>query len=110
MQFNEQQFDVSFCFRFLHHFSEEKDQAALVAELCRISSGFVIISYISPYSTTTLRRKLRKRISGKEIKQNPISLPQLKTMFSSYNYRHLGSVKRSGILHSLQLAVFARNG
>ncbi|PCJ23946.1 MAG: hypothetical protein COA96_10690 [SAR86 cluster bacterium] len=110
MQFGEQEFDVSFCFRLLHHFSEEKDQAALVAKLCRVTSGYVIISYISTYSTTTLRRKLRKRISGKAIKQNPISLTQLKTMFSSYNFKHLGSVKRSGLLHSLQLAVFARNG
>lgn len=109
MDFADDNFDASVCFRLLHHFEEKTDQQALIKELCRISSKYVVISYISAYSTTSLRRKLRKRLSGKPIKQNPNSLVEIKTMFEENNFQHLGSVKRSPLLHSLQLAVFSRS-
>ncbi len=108
MRFEDGEFDASVCFRLLHHFQDSSDQQALIAELCRVSSQYVVISYFSSYSVTSLRRRLRKAVTGREVKQNPISLSQLKDLFAANEFRLFGTVKRSGFLHSLQLAVFER--
>ena len=108
MRFENGEFDASVCFRLLHHFEDSVDQQALVAELCRVSSQYVVISYFSAYSVTSLRRRLRKTMTGKPIKQNPMSLSQLKGLFAAREFQLLGTVQRSGLLHSLQVAVFER--
>lgn len=106
LPFGDKQFDAAVCFRLLHHFDASADQQALIAELCRVSGGYVVISYFSPYSITTLRRKLRRRLTGKPVKQYPNTLAQVEQMFKACQFDLLGTVKRSGVLHSLQVAVF----
>ena len=108
MRFAEGEFDASVCFRLLHHFKDVSDQQALIAELCRVSSQYVVISYFSTYSVTSLRRRLRKTMTGKPVKQNPMSLSHLEGLFKPQQFELLGTVKRSGLLHSLQVAVFKK--
>ena len=108
MRFVDDEFDASVCFRLLHHFKEVSDQQALVSELCRVSSKYVVISYFSPYSVTSMRRRLRKTMTGKPVKQNSMTLSHLKDLFEPHHFNLFGTVKRSGVLHSLQLAVFER--
>ncbi|MFT4815959.1 MAG: 2-polyprenyl-3-methyl-5-hydroxy-6-metoxy-1,4-benzoquinol methylase [Pseudohongiellaceae bacterium] len=108
MRFEDGAFDVSVCFRLLHHFKDVSDQQKLVAELCRVSSKYVVISYFSTYSVTSLRRRLRRTMTGEPIKQNPMSLAQLEGLFEPQQFELLGTVKRSGFLHSLQVAVFTK--
>lgn len=108
MRFADDEFDASVCFRLLHHFKEVSDQQALISELCRVSSQYVVISYFSPYSVTSVRRRLRKTMTGKPVKQNPMPLSHLKNLFGQHHFELFGTVKRSGILHSLQLAVFEK--
>ena len=109
MQFADGEFDASVCFRLLHHFKEVGDQQKLIAELCRVSSKYVVISSCSTYSVTSLRRRLRQVLTGKPVKQNPMSLSHLKGLFQPQHYELLGTVKRSGFLHSLQVAVFKKS-
>ena len=108
MRFDDGAVDAVVCFRLLHHFKEKDDQQNLTSELCRVSSQYVVISYFSGHSVTSLRRKLRKLLTGKPVKQNPMSLADLKALFAKDGYQLNGAVKRSGFLHSLQLAVFER--
>ena len=108
LQYSDRAFDATVCFRLLHHFALAADQQALTAELCRVSDKFVIISFFSPYSFTSLRRKLRKVLRGTEVKQNPNSLQDLQIMFQPHGFALVGTVRRSMFLHSLQVAVFAR--
>lgn len=108
MRFADDEFDASVCFRLLHHFKEVSDQQALVSELCRVSSQYVVISYFSPYSVTSIRRRLRKTMTGKPVKQNPMPLSHLKSLFGQHHFQLFGTVKRSGLLHSLQVAVFKK--
>ena len=103
-------FDAVVCFRLLHHFANTSDQQALIAELCRVSAKYVVISYFSPYSITSLRRKLRKLLRGIPVKQYPNSQHEVTNMFRSQQFALIGLVRRSGVLHSLQVAVFARQG
>ena len=109
MQFADGEFDASICFRLLHHFQEVDDQQKLIAELCRVSSKYVVISYFSTYSVTSLRRRLRNVLTGKSVKQNPMPLLHLKGLFEPHCYELLGTVKRSGLLHSLQVAAFKKS-
>ena len=108
MTYDDRSFDAIICFRLLHHFSEPEDQAALIAELCRCAKKYVLISYLSPYSVTSIRRKARKLITAKPVKQNSTALGPLKNMFSNNGFELFNSVKRSGVLHSLQLSTFVR--
>ena len=108
MTYDDRSFDATICFRLLHHFSEPEDQAAIIAELCRCAKKYVLISYLSPYSVTSIRRKARKLITAKPVKQNPTAPGQLKNMFSTSGFELFNSVKRSGVLHSLQLSTFVR--
>ncbi len=109
MVYEDNAFDATICFRLLHHFGAQQDQQALINELCRCTKKYVLISYISPYSFTSIRRKIRNLLTGKPIKQNPNSLKQLQAMFHANGCSLFGRVKRSGFLHSLQLAVFIKN-
>lgn len=108
MDFAERQFDCCICFRLLHHFRDRQDKARLIRELCRVSSRFVVISYFSTRSLTTLKRRLRQQITGKPLKQYPDDLRALERLFSSNGFRLFSSVERSRVLHSLQVAVFER--
>lgn len=108
MEYADAHFDATVCFRLVHHFADPADQAALIAELCRVSAKYVVISYFSPYSFTSLRRKLRLKLKGIPVKQNPNTLDEIKQMFSPHQFQLLGTVKRSAFLHSLQVAVFRK--
>ena len=107
--FDDNSFDATVCFRFLHHFRGFEDQDRLVAELCRVTGKYVVISYFSPYSVTTIRRRIDHYLGRKPITQFPTSVFKLNRMFEQAGFRILGKVKRSGFLHSLQVAVFYKD-
>lgn len=108
LQYPYRHFDATVCFRLLHHFASPADQQALIVELCRVSAKYVVISYFSTWSYTTMRRRLRQRIFGTPIKQYPNTLAELEAMFRVNNFKLRGCVRRSKFLHSLQVAVFER--
>lgn len=109
MEFGDREFDCSICFRLLHHFEEADAKERLIRELCRVTSRYVIISYFSPVSVTSLRRRFRNLLSGKPVKQYPDSLSALQASFNKSDFQLYGQVKRSKLLHSLQLAIFERH-
>ena len=108
LSYGDKAFDATLCFRLLHHFESEALQARLIAEICRVSDRYVVISRISPSSFTSLRRRLRRRLNGKAIKQYPVSAAQLDAEFAKQGFIAMGKVARSELLHSLQLHVYMR--
>ncbi len=108
MSFAEKRFDCCICFRLLHHFAEPEQKEMLIRELCRVSNQYVVISYFSPISVTTLRRKLRRKLFGEPMQQNPDTLGDLQEYFKSNGFELKMRIPRSRILHSLQLAIFKR--
>ncbi|MEX2130735.1 MAG: class I SAM-dependent methyltransferase, partial [Pseudohongiellaceae bacterium] len=108
LEFNDRDFDLTLCFRLLHHFEDRTTQVQLVRELCRVTDRYVMISYFSTYSVTALRRRLRKFFRNKPVKQNPTPLNELVRMFTDQGFVLKKKIKRSGFVHSLQLAVFER--
>ncbi len=109
LDFADRQFDCSVCFRLLHHFQDTRDKENLIRELCRVSNRFVVISYFSPRSVTAIKRRIRRRFTGRPLKQYPDSLAQVSQYFAECGFQLHSSVSRSAVLHSLQLAVFERH-
>jgi len=108
LTYKDKAFDATLCFRLLHHFESSALQSRLIAEICRVSDRYVVISRISPLSFTSLRRRLRRIITGKAIKQYPVSASQLDAEFDKQGFTPLGKVTRSEFLHSLQVHVYMR--
>ncbi|MGJ8689672.1 MAG: class I SAM-dependent methyltransferase [Gammaproteobacteria bacterium] len=108
LPYTDQQYDATLCFRLLHHFESEVLRARLIAEMCRVSGRYVVMSRISPYSVTSLRRRLRFSLFGKPIKQYPVTAGQLHAEFAKHGFRPVSQFGGSEILHSLQLHVYMR--
>ena len=109
MTYHDEQFDGSICLRLLHHFEHQEDKINLINELCRVTKKYVVISYFSTRSVTSIKRRIRHLVSGKPVKQYPDRLEDLEKKFAANGFVLHGRVKRSAILHSLQMAVFRRD-
>ena len=57
-------FDACLCFRFIHHLPTDALRQRIIAELCRVSRKYVLISYLSPVSVTSLRRSMAEQFRG----------------------------------------------
>ena len=58
LPFADHSFPLVVCCRLLHHLSEPTDQAALLAELARVSRGWVAVSHWDAASLHVLRRRM----------------------------------------------------
>ena len=104
----ERSYDAVLCFRLIHHFDSRSLQQQLVKELCRLSDGYVVISRITPWSWTSMRRRVRRLISGTPIKQYPVARRDLNVWFASHGFREVARLGRFPLLHSLQVQVYER--
>ena len=110
MTFAERAFDAVLCFRVIHHFPEAALRAQLIRELCRVAGKYVVLSYISPYSVISIRRKLRNKFSGRPIKNYPSTREELDEAFASAGFQRHSRVWRLPFMHSLHVVVYRRAG
>lgn len=101
-------FDATLCFRLLHHFESPELRTRLIREVCRVSGKYVLMSRISPLSVTSLRRRVRLLLTGKPIKQYPVSATQMHAEFAAAGFVPVGATGRFALFHSLQLQVYSR--
>jgi cyclopropane fatty-acyl-phospholipid synthase-like methyltransferase len=98
------QFDTIVCFRLFHHFPNVEIRQRVVSELCRVAGEFVVLSYFSPYSVQSVRRKL----SGKDPDRFTTSLAEVEAYFRHAGFRLVEDFAQMRLLHTLHLAVFKR--
>jgi 2-polyprenyl-3-methyl-5-hydroxy-6-metoxy-1,4-benzoquinol methylase len=108
LPYPDRHFDATLCFRLLHHFESNTLRSRLISEICRVSHQYVLISRISPFSVTSLRRRLRNWVSGKAIKQYPVTAAELDREFQRAGFKPVGRAGRFELFHSLQLQVYSR--
>ncbi len=108
LSFLDKNFDVSFCFRFFHHLPNKEVKLRVVSELCRVSRKNVVISYFSPYSLTSLKRRFKAKFFGKRIVQNFTKLSEVEDYFEQNGFRLKSHRFSFPFLHTLCLAVFER--
>lgn len=108
MSYDTDAFDAILCFRLYHHFPDEGIRARVIRELCRVADRYVLISYLSPASYTSIRRKLAHRLRGKRSKQNVTSLASIERHFADNGFELVKDHAQLFFLHSLHLAVFRK--
>ena len=110
LDYDDASFDAILCFRLYHHFPNNETRDAIVTELCRVAKDTVLISYFSPYSVTSIKRKVRTKLGlgqGRSI-QFATSLKSLVEKFSTEGFALKADVPQRRFLHTLHLAVFER--
>ncbi|MBN2646043.1 MAG: class I SAM-dependent methyltransferase [Desulfuromonadaceae bacterium] len=101
-------FDACLCFRFIHHLPTDELRERIIGELCRVSQEYVLISYLSPLSVTSLRRTLAEQLGGKPSIQHRTSLGTLTRHFERHGFSLHQDLAQLPLLHSLHLAIFKR--
>lgn len=108
LYYENQAFDAVLCFRLYHHFPNDEIRSRVISEICRVAKNYVLISYLSPISITSVRRKLKKALYGKKSKQHATSLASINALFSNHDYQLVKDIPRRRFLNTLHLAVFKR--
>lgn len=108
LDYADRSFDASICFRLFHHFPTAELRRRAVEQLCRVSGQVVMISYLSDRSVTSLKRRLRSRLFGRQSQKHACSLAELSGYFAACGFRLVRDFARAPVLHSLHLALFER--
>lgn len=108
MPWQDRYFAAVVCFRLLHHFDDLATRRALLAELARVSDDHLLVSYLSPFSYSGLRRWLKWRLTGRKHRQNHTSLSELIWIMASQGFVLVNDQQQSGVWRSLRLAHFKR--
>ena len=104
------QFDTVISFRLFHHFPNAEIRQRAVSELCRVARKFVVLSYFSPASVTSLKRRLRVAMGGRKSEKHPTALAEVESYFARAGFRLVKNFARMPLIHTLHLAVFERIG
>lgn len=108
LEYADRSFDHAICFRLFHHFPTVSLRRRVVQELCRTTRQCVAVSYFSPWSVTSLRRRTRAALTGVAPRKHACSLDELRRHFASAGFRLVGDHARARFVRSLHLAVFER--
>lgn len=104
-------FDAVLCFRLIHHLPTAAHREEIIRELCRVARRHVLISYLSPWSFTSVRRLLWRKLGlkGGRTVQYVTSLADIARHFRQHGFSLVRDLAQAPLLHSLHLAVFARD-
>ena len=110
LSFPDRQFDTIVNFRLFHHFPTSEIRQRVVPELCRVARKYVVLSYFSPLSVTSIRRKLRTLAGRRRSAKYYTPLAEVKRYFAEAGFRLVKDFAQTPFLRTLHLAVFERVG
>jgi ubiquinone/menaquinone biosynthesis C-methylase UbiE len=108
LDYADDSFDSVICFRLFHHFPTPEVRERAVSELCRISRRYVLMSYFSPFSITSIKRRLRVSLGGRQSEKHATPLREVRGYFEQQGFRLVRNLALFPLLHTLHLAVFER--
>lgn len=103
-------FDAIISFRLFHHFPNAEIRQRAVTELCRVADKWVALSYFSPASVTSVKRKIRAAMGGRKSEKHPTPLSEVKGYFEKCGFRLVKDFAQLPLVHTMHLAVFERAG
>jgi len=109
LSYGDRSFDAVICFRLFHHFPTREIRTRVVRELCRVANRFVILSFFSPYSFTSAKRRLRATLGLGKLHHHQTPLSEVKRYFRNAEFRLVKDFAQFPVWHTLHLAVFERN-
>jgi ubiquinone/menaquinone biosynthesis C-methylase UbiE len=101
-------FDTVISFRLFHHFPNPEIRQRAVNELCRVARQYVALSYFSPASVTSVKRRIRVALGGRRSDKHPTPLSEVQGYFQKAGFRLVKDHARFPLVHTLHLAVFER--
>lgn len=108
LTYADRQFDTVLCFRLFHHFPNPRIRQQAVSELCRVAGKYVALSYFSPLSITSFKRRLRSSFGGRPSQKLATPLAEVEGYFRHQGYKLVRDFARSPLLHTLHVALFER--
>jgi cyclopropane fatty-acyl-phospholipid synthase-like methyltransferase len=103
-------FDTVVSFRLFHHFPTAEIRGRVVRELCRVAGQYVALSYFSPASVTSVKRKLRGVLGGRSSQKYATTLAEVAGYFEAAGFRLVQDFAQLPLVHTLHLALFERRG
>jgi hypothetical protein len=91
-----------------HHYNDSNIRSRVVDELCRVAKKYVMISYFSPFSFTSIKRKLKFIFGGKKSQQHATSLAEVQRYFKRNHFVLIKDYAMLNFVNTLHLAVFRR--
>ena len=110
LSFGDRHFDSVISFRLFHHFPTPEIRQRAVTELCRISRKYVALSYFSPVSVTSVKRKIRAALGGKKSEKHATPLGEVEGYFAKAGFKLVKDFAQLPLVHTMHLALFERVG
>lgn len=108
LTYADRSFDAIICFRLFHHFPNAEIRQRAVRELCRVADQFIVISYFSPHSFTSLKRQWRAARGGRRSHKHATPLAEVRRYFAAAGFQFVKDFAQLAFVHTLHLAVFKR--
>jgi ubiquinone/menaquinone biosynthesis C-methylase UbiE len=108
LTFADRSFDTIICFRLFHHFPTPEIRLRVVNELTRVARQYVVLSYFSPFSATSVKRSLQSRLGGKKSDKHATPLREVNGYFVNAAFKLVKDFAQLPLLHTLHLALFER--
>jgi SAM-dependent methyltransferase len=108
LTYPDQHFDTIVSFRLFHHFPNPEIRQRVVNELCRVAKSNVVLSYFSPLSWTSMKRKLRAARGGRKSDKHATSLAEVTRYFEKAGFQLVKDYAQMPVIHTLHVAVFER--
>lgn len=102
--------DSIISFRLFHHFPTPDIRQRAVRELCRVARKYVALSYFSPLSVTSVKRRMREARGGRKSEKFSTPLFEVESYFEKAGFRLVKDFARMPFIHTMHLALFERAG
>lgn len=110
LTFSDRSFDTIISFRLFHHFPNPEIRQRVVNELCRVARKYVVLSYFSPASVTSVKRSLRAALGGKKSEKHSTPLSEVESYFAKAGFKLVKDFAQLPLIHTMHLALFERIG
>ena len=110
LTFADRSFDTVLSFRLFHHFPTREIRQRAVNEVCRVARKYVVLSYFSPLSVTSARRKLRAAMGGRKSEKHTTPLREVREYFATAGFRLVKDFAQLPLIRTMHLALFERVG
>jgi ubiquinone/menaquinone biosynthesis C-methylase UbiE len=108
LTYPDKHFDTIVSFRLFHHFPTPEIRQRAINELCRVAAHNVVLSYFSPVSWTSMKRKIRAARGGRKSDKHATPLSEVAGYFEKAGFALVKDYAQLPVIHTLHAAVFKR--
>ena len=108
MSFADRHFDATVCVQFYPSLADDLLRERVIAELCRVSNRYVLLSFLSPFSCAAMWRAAKWLAGRHNGLQHSNSLRSLRTKLDQRGFRLIAAIPSSRFIDGFCLGIFQR--